>query len=88
MQIVFLVEVLVQCSVRVVPLAEIVELPTNLLSPPTGCVGKEREVGIGLLRLVPEWRFGRIRHCVSLRLQGPGWWLAPGRLILVGAIHI
>jgi len=55
---VFLPQVLREGAVRVIPRAEVMELPPDLLAPVAGGVGGERELGIGLAGLGRLARIG------------------------------
>ncbi len=57
---VLLIEILGESSVGIVPRAEVVKLATDFFRPSLGCMGEQREFGIGLVGLATGGGRGRI----------------------------
>ena len=77
-QRVLLREVLLQCPVGIVPRSEVVHLPADLLRPSLRGVRKERELGIGLVRLADGARGARIALDMTAVPRKRVLWTRPG----------
>ena len=68
-------------TVRVVPRAELLELPTDFLHPPLGGMGEKREIGVGFGGLDERRLSAKLWHC-NLSAGGLGVMLGVKGILL------